>query len=99
MNNASDVVTMSVDEYEAIRLIDTEGFTQEESAQQMNVARSTVQGIYDSARRKLADSLVHGKVLVIEGGEYILCDGLEESCRCGGCYRHRHGQGARWDGK
>ncbi|MGE5580596.1 MAG: DUF134 domain-containing protein [Bacillota bacterium] len=93
MSDSSGIVTMTVDEYEAIRLIDMEGFTQEESAQQMNVARSTVQGIYDNARKKLADSLVHGKVLLIEGGEYILCDGLEETCRCGGCHRHRHGQG------
>ena len=56
----------------------------------MNVARSTVQGIYVEARKKLAESLVKGKILSIEGGEYRLCDGLGNSCGRG-C--HRHGRG------
>jgi len=45
-----------------------EGFTQEECAKQMDVARTTVQGIYAEARKKIAESLVNGKVLLIEGG-------------------------------
>jgi hypothetical protein len=56
----------------------------------MNVARSTVQGIYIDARKKLAESLVNGKVLSIEGGEYRLCDGLDNDCGRG-CHRHRRG--------
>jgi uncharacterized protein len=86
------VVSMTVDEYETIRLIDLEGFTQEECAKQMNIARTTVQAIYNEARTKLADSLVHGKALTIQGGEYRLCDGLEKTCGCGGCQRHREGR-------
>ena len=66
---------MTVDEYEAIRLIDLSGLTQEECAGQMNISRTTVQGIYDEARKKLAESLVNGKILMIGGGEYQLCDG------------------------
>jgi len=84
-------VIMTVDEYETIRLIDLEEFTQEECSDQMNIARTTVQRIYNDARKKLAESLVNGKVLRIEGGEYKLCDGLEKSCGCGGCLRHRCG--------
>lgn len=82
-------VNMTIDEYETIRLIDLEGFTQEECAKQMNVARTTVQGIYTEAREKLAQSLVNGKVLLIEGGEYRLCDGFGNSCGGGGCRRRR----------
>ena len=91
--NQEHFVIMSVDEYETIRLIDLEGFTQEECADQMNIARTTVQRIYNDARKKLAESLVNGKVLRIEGGDYKLCDGLEKSCGCGGCLRHRCGGG------
>jgi predicted DNA-binding protein (UPF0251 family) len=92
-NLDSEIITMTVEEYETIRLIDLEGFTQEECADQMNIARTTVQRIYNDARKKLSESLVNGKVLSIEGGDYKLCDGLEKSCGCGGCRRHRCGRG------
>ena len=82
-------VVMAVDEYETIRLIDKENFSQEECGKYMHIARTTVQQIYESARRKLAEVVVDGKALRIEGGEYRLCDGAETFCRCGGCPKHR----------
>jgi len=86
-------VIMSVDEYETIRLIDLEGFTQEECSEQMHIARTTVQRIYNDARKKLAESLVNGKVLRIEGGDYKLCDGShEQACGCGGCRGRKCGK-------
>lgn len=75
-----DSVIMSVEEYEAIRLIDLENLKQEECAERMNVARTTVQGIYVNARKKIAEFLVSGKTLVIEGGNYKLCDGRGGFC-------------------
>lgn len=84
-----EAVRLSVDEYEAIRLIDREGFTQEECAEYMQIARTTVQQIYHDARRKLSVFLVEGRPLVISGGEYRLCGGGEPDCGCGGCRRHR----------
>lgn len=82
-------VILTVDEYEAIRLIDKQGFSQQECSNYMQVARTTVQLIYNSARKKLADALVDGLPLRIEGGDYQLCDGKESECGCGGCRRHR----------
>jgi len=90
-------ITMTVDEYETIRLIDLESLSQEECANQMNVARTTVQGIYSDARKKLAESLVNGKVLRIEGGDYKLCDGEENFCGNGNCQRNRCGRNIKED--
>ncbi|MGI6607979.1 MAG: DUF134 domain-containing protein [Erysipelotrichaceae bacterium] len=87
-----DFITMTVDEYETIRLIDLEGFDQQQCAGQMNIARSTVQGIYIDARKKLAESLVNGTPLVIEGGKYRLCEGQENECGRR-CHRRRRGRG------
>ncbi len=93
--NKNNSIQMTVDEYETIRLIDLESFTQAECAEQMNVARTTVQGIYTTARKKLADSLVNGKTLLIEGGEFRLCDGDGRGAGCGrGC--NRRGRGRRF---
>ncbi len=92
-----DRVIMTVEEYETIRLIDLEGLTQEECAQQMNIARTTVQGIYAEARKKLAEFIVNGKVLWIEGGNYKLCEGGLPSCRGRGCRREVPGEDlCRW---
>lgn len=91
--NDDDFVNMTVDEYETIRLIDLEGLIQEECANQMNIARTTVQGIYNEARRKVAESLVNGKVLFIEGGEYQLCDSVAGACGSRACRRQKVGIG------
>ena len=63
-------VALTLDELECIRLLDWEGMTQEQCALQMQVARATVAGIYQRARRKLADALVHGRALRITGGQH-----------------------------
>lgn len=79
-------VILTLDEYETIRLIDKEGFSQEQCSQRMQVARTTAQKIYESARYKLAQALVEGLPLRIEGGAYRLCDG-DESCPGEGCFK------------
>ncbi len=66
--SAVESVAMSVDEFETLRLLDKEGLTQEACASRMNIARTTVTAIYDSARKKVADALVNGKRLLITGG-------------------------------
>ncbi|MCI5955536.1 MAG: DUF134 domain-containing protein [Clostridiales bacterium] len=68
-------VALTLDEYEVLRLIDLDALTHEQCAQQMDISRTTVTEIYEAARRKVADSLVNGKPLMIAGGHYRLCDG------------------------
>ena len=77
---AGGPVEMGVDEYEAIRLIDLLGLTQEACAARMGIARTTVTNIYDSARRKLAQALVEGRRLEIRGGHYRLCPAPHRCC-------------------
>lgn len=89
-----DLVEMSIDEYEVIRLIDLKGYTQEECAIQMDISRTTVTGIYNDARRKLAEMLVNGKTLKITGGDIALCSHRSAECGKGhgyvsGCCKRR----------
>jgi len=88
----NEIIIMTVEEYEAIRLIDLEGLTQEECAEKMQVARATVQNIYKYARSKLAESLVNGNLLKIEGGDYKLYNESERMNGCGRCRRNRCGR-------
>jgi len=67
---AQTAVSLTLDELEALRLTDLAGLGQGQCAQQMGISQSTVQRILGSARRKVADALVHGKGIHIEGGEF-----------------------------
>lgn len=78
-------VILTVDEYETIRLIDREGFSQEECGEYMQVARTTVQQIYTCARKKIATAIVDGLPIRIQGGNYQICEGGRNYFRCGGC--------------
>lgn len=78
-------IVLTIDEYEAIRLIDKEGFSQEQCSEQMQIARTTVQKIYENARRKIAEVLVDGYPLKIEGGEYRICNGNDDGCGFSDC--------------
>jgi Predicted DNA-binding proteins len=78
-------ISLSVDEYEVIRLIDYEAYTQEQCAAQIGVARTTVTEIYDRARKKIAAALVEGSALVIGGGHYSLCSTAQCRMKCRRC--------------
>jgi len=61
---------LQVDEFEAIRLKDLEGLEQEECAKKMGISQPTFHRLILSARKKTADSIVSGKALKIEGGNF-----------------------------
>lgn len=67
-------VTISLEEYEIIRLLDYECMTQEAAAKQMGVARTTIQALYMMARKRIAGCLVEGRPLIIAGGNFELCE-------------------------
>ena len=81
----AEPILLSLDEYEVIRLVDLEGQTHEQCAAQMDISRSTVQEIYESARRKIAACLVYAKPLRITGGNYRICGGQEHRHCKSGC--------------
>lgn len=63
-------VCLSVEEAEAIRLKDLDGLDQEECARTMKVSRPTFQRVLSSARKKMAEALMKGKAIRIEGGTF-----------------------------
>ncbi|MFX1508539.1 MAG: DUF134 domain-containing protein [Promethearchaeota archaeon] len=63
-------INLTVDEYEAVRLKDLEGLEQEECAKKMNISQPTFHRLVLSARKKIADSIVNGKAIRIEGGNF-----------------------------
>jgi predicted DNA-binding protein (UPF0251 family) len=65
-----DEVILNVDEFEAIRLKDLEGLEQSECAIKMNISQPTFHRLILSARKKIADAIIGGKAIKIEGGSY-----------------------------
>lgn len=78
----SDTVTLMVDEFEIIRLVDLEHMTHQQAAVQMEISRTTATEIYNYARTKIADCIVNGKRLVVSGGDYQLCQGKQCGRKC-----------------
>ncbi|DAC72030.1 MAG TPA: hypothetical protein DSN98_07245 [Thermoplasmata archaeon] len=77
-----DEVVLMVDEFEAIRLKDVDGLEQEQCAQHMNISQPTFHRLYLEARRKIADVIVNGKALKIEGGTYEISPQQSRKRRC-----------------
>ncbi len=100
-------VRLTIDQMEALRLADLEGLSQEEAGRQMGVSRATFGRIVQRARKVVAEALVHGKAILMEGGNYQLkrtgrrfvCQGCGfqweaqlEGCRTQACPTCGHGQ-------
>jgi predicted DNA-binding protein (UPF0251 family) len=76
-------ISLAFDEYEAIRLADLEGLYQEEAAAKMNISRPTFGRIIESAHKKIADALINGKAIKIEGG--VIAMAQKRLFQCSGC--------------
>jgi predicted DNA-binding protein (UPF0251 family) len=70
-----DEILITIDEFEAIKLADFENLSQRDASSIMKVSQPTFNRILSSARSKIAEGLVQGSVLRIEGGRYVLADG------------------------
>lgn len=81
-----EMTVITVDELEAMRLADHLEMTQNQVAQKMQVSRPTVTRMLARARKAVADALVNGKAILIEGGDYrlgqqdFLCDACGQPC-------------------
>lgn len=65
-----DEVVLTMDEVEALRLKNLEGFEQIECAKKMNISQSTFQRILQMAYKKIAEALTYNKAIRIEGGKF-----------------------------
>ena len=88
-----DCTVLLHEELESLRLADLEGHYQEEAAQQMGVSRSTFQRIVTGARRKVAQALVDGAALQIEGGTFSVAAIRWHCTDCGYNWEIEHGSG------
>lgn len=92
-----EVVSLSVEELEALRLADIEELYQEDAALRMEISRPTFHRVLKEARRKVATALVEGKALGIEGGDYVLAGDTRifECVECGHTWEEPFGSGVR----
>jgi predicted DNA-binding protein (UPF0251 family) len=63
-------IILNIDEFEAVRLKDLDGLEQGECAKKMNISQPTFHRLILSARKKIADAIINGKAIKIEGGNY-----------------------------
>jgi len=80
-------VQLTVDERESIRLSDLLGLSYEEAGQRMGVSRATFGRIIQRARKVIADALINGKAINVDGGNYTL---IEEEVRLFSCDKCEH---------
>lgn len=75
-----ELVILTLEELEAISLVDLQDLEQEDAASQMKVSRRTLARDLTSGRRKIADALLNGKAIEIKGGNYVALPSRSFSC-------------------
>jgi len=88
-----DEIRLTVEEAEAIRLKDLEALEQEDGAERMNISRPTFQRVLAAGRKKVADALLNGKAIRIEGGNFEISPQMPQRPEAQGWgARHRRGR-------
>lgn len=76
-------VLLTLDEFEATRLADYRGLSHEAAADEMNISRSTFSRLIEASRKKIADFIIHGKLLTIDGGNIHFRNNIIRCIDCG----------------
>ena len=82
-----EVIDLSVDEFEALRLADKMAMSHAEAAEEMEISRSTFTRLIEQARKKLADFIIHGKLLSINGGNIHFRNNIIKCQDCGHMFK------------
>jgi predicted DNA-binding protein (UPF0251 family) len=72
-----DEVNLAMDQYEALRLAEFMGFSQKEAAESMRISQQTFSRILKKAHKIVAEALVLGKIIKIQGGSYVFSSHLD----------------------
>ena len=80
-------ISLSIDEFEAIRLADYKGLNHEEAAEEMEISRSTFSRLVERARQKVAMFIIQGKLLTIEGGSIHFRNNIIRCVDCGHMFK------------
>jgi predicted DNA-binding protein (UPF0251 family) len=86
-NDVLDSISLSLDEFEAIRLADFVGMAHEEASEEMGVSRSTFSRLVDKSRQKVAEFILKGKRLRIEGGNIHFSNNILKCTDCGHMFK------------
>ncbi|MCK5027771.1 MAG: DUF134 domain-containing protein [Candidatus Pacebacteria bacterium] len=84
-------VLLTLDEFEATRLADYRGLSHEAAADEMNISRSTFSRLIEASRKKIADFIIHGKLLTIDGGNIHFRNNIIKCQSCGHMFRIKFG--------
>lgn len=91
-SNSLHQTNLSLCEYEAFRLADYTGLTQEEAAEEMGISRPTFSRLIETSRKKIADFIIHGKALTIGGGNVHFRNNIIRCLSCGHLFKIRINQ-------
>lgn len=80
-------ISMTLDEYEAIKLADYNGFSHSEAAEEMGISRPTFSRLIEKARKKLSEFLIKGRYLNIDGGNIHFKNNILHCRKCGHMFR------------